>query len=626
MPKESEPATTTKTFHQVIVDFELALINGEAQEHLEVTLTALDQFDKSLEGVSLAEKGYSRSSREHWYTRFASALTRYITDPETSITLSGLEKVCRRKQTIAYIFNASGYRNMGHLLSLMSDRSEEGTKLKSKRAAVLFAFCGLDDLSDELLNLALQQPPEVLIVLMLGWLNQRAVLTERGDANRSKLLVSGHLIENAEISDAHVPQVVNAWMYSSYASEPRKHEIKRSFGKLMRRLLDRPGVYAPELTAPARSKPRILVIHERFRNAHAMYRCYAPFLNALGQYFELVALAESEQIDEASDSLFTEVVKLPNGRKSVRDIARTVRTLEPDMIYYPSLGMSHWTVLLAQWRLAPIQFMTHGHPATSMSPVIDYAYTCDLQGDVASLNSERLLMGDDKSVFAPHAELPATLPELVSPSDREVRVAVNSKVMKLSSRLLTICRRLQQNSRVPVRFSFYPGERSVFFDGLAAAIQAQLPMADVMPLATYEQFLEQMSRCDLALAAFPFGNTNSTVDTSLLGLPTVVHFGPESPAQTDAMVLRTAGLPEWLVCHSDEKYYETALALINDADLRVSVTKGLDRSAIRERLFPKGQGASATVFAEMIWEMYQNHAKLSSSKQRVYRYADLVKN
>ena len=128
--------------------------------------------------------------------------------------------------------------------------------------------------------------------------------------------------------------------------------------------------------------------------------------------------------------------------------------------------MSHWTVMLAQLRLAPIQIMTHGHPATSMSDVIDYAYVCDQEGDVGPLYSEKLL-GSKFASFAPHTALPLETPPLLPASSREVRVAVNSKVMKLSHRLLGICRRLAEEADVPVKFSFFPGERGLFFDGLA---------------------------------------------------------------------------------------------------------------------------------------------------------------
>ena len=70
--------------------------------------------------------------------------------------------------------------------------------------------------------------------------------------------------------------------------------------------------------------------------------------------------------------------------------------------------------MLAGLRLAPLQLMAHGHPATSMWETIDFAYVNDLQGDPASLHSERLLIGNNTAVFEPHSDLPVELPKLVS--------------------------------------------------------------------------------------------------------------------------------------------------------------------------------------------------------------------
>ena len=159
--------------------------------------------------------------------------------------------------------------------------------------------------------------------------------------------------------------------------------------------------------------------------------------------------------------------------------------------------------MLAQLRLAPIQIMTHGHPGTSMSAAIDYAYVSDLQGDVANLHSEKLLLGSRYASFAPHSDLPVQTPPLLEPSDREVRVAVNSKVMKLSHRLLSVCKRLNEQASVPVKFSFFPGERGLFFDGLAPAIKAQVPDAEVVQYVDYRTFLAEMCRCDLGLGGVP---------------------------------------------------------------------------------------------------------------------------
>jgi len=621
------------SFTELIPRYEGVLDGGTRISRFEETITVLDGMTRHCREAGLAERGRPTALREHWYTRLAVALTRFATHPETALNLDELEQICRRKQTIVYIFNASGYRVGTHLISLLSHTSEAGKKsVPLNRATIIFALCGLDDIPKELMDLLPRQRPEVLLILMFGWLNQRAVLTKRGEENRSRLLSMGPIVEQAQISDKHIAMVVNAWMYSTYASDPKKHAIKTSFNKLLLDLMRRaPAGQMEQHTGRksekkkhSRSKPIMVIVHERFTTNHAMYRCYARPIRDLANFFELVAVVEEEHIDDNSASIFSRTIRLAKTEKHIWKIKATIEEVGPDVVYYPSLGMSHWTVLLAQLRLAPMQFMTLGHPATSGSDAIDYVYTCEMEGDLSAVFHEKVLVGSSLAFYDAHSELPSDLPALLPASDREVRVAVNSKVMKLSYRLIEICRRLTKDASVPVRFSFFPGERNLFFDGLVPAIKAQLPEAQVHPYVSYELFLKEMCKCDLALAAFPFGNTNSTVDTCLLNIPTVVHFGPESPAQSDALVLRTAGISDALICKSDDEYYETALNLINSPAARKEIFQDLPREEVRKRLYRDAESDGQDPFAEVIHAVYKRHNSLMASDDRVFHYRDLL--
>lgn len=623
MSKDTTPDTLT--FDGFVTRYELALRDNDPTTWYESTIEVIDAVQRHCATTGLAESKIARSTREHWYTRLAAALTAFITSPTVSLSLEQLSAVCKRKQSIAYIFSASGYRSMKHLIPLLGDHKGKEIRIPRDRSVVLFAFVGLDDIPAPMMQLALQQAPDILLILMLGWLNQRAILTEQGEKNRGLLLKSGKAVESAKITDALIDQIVNAWMYSSYASIPTKHDIKASFNVLLSGLMAEVGLVAEPVKRAKKKRPTIVVIHERFIQQHAMYRCYAPSLKMLKQKFHLVAIAEDQWIDKASDDIFDEIHHLAEGTKKIVELVRLVQNQKPDLVYYPSLGMSHWTVMLAQLRLAPIQIMSHGHPGTSKSPVIDYVYMCELEGDLAALHSEKILLGSKYGAFEPHSNLPSELPSLIAPSDREVRVAVNSKVMKLSHRLIDICERLIANAKVPVRFSFFPAERGLYFDGLVEAITARIPEATVAPYVDYNTFLSEMCKCDLALAAFPFGNTNSTVDTCLLGLPTIANFGPESPAQTDRMVLETAGFPDWLVARSDEEYYDKALQLINDPELRCGILKDVTRSSVRQRLFKMAALHEETdPFADMFWFVYENHEALQQSSERVFHYQDVL--
>ena len=620
----SEAPDKTDTFEAVVRRYEEVLQGEPENRWIGHTISLIDDLMRVCEPLGLLEKGNRTRAVEHWYTRAAAAITRCVVHPNVTIDAAQLDALCRRKQALAYIFQASGYRSMRHLQALMGEQTAQTTTIPNEKVAVLLSIISLDDLGQELITLALNQPPNILLPLMIGWLNQRAILTTRAEQNRGKLLASGHLVEGVEIDDSQIAPIVNAWMYSTYAESINKHSIKTSFNKLLSQRLVSAGI-TPCAPQPATSsKPKLLVIHERFREQHAMFRCYAPLISSLKPHFELIAMAEEIHIDTASDHIFDSFIKLGDGSKPINKLVEVISQLSPHMIYYPSLGMSHWTVMLAQLRLAPIQIMTHGHPATSMLPTIDYVYLNEADPTIATTVSEKILMGGPVPSFASHINLPETMPDLAVPTDREVRVAVNSKVMKLSHRLLTICRRLSDEATVPVKFSFFPGERGLYFDGISASIKAHLPEATVVPYVNYPTFLQEIAKCDLALAAFPFGNTNSTVDTCLLGLPTVAHFGHDSSSQTDALVIKTAGYPDWLVCNTDEAYFNTALELICDREKRLSVTKDLRHEEVRERLFSQNsQNNGVTAFAELFKYAFENHQNMRESSQRIFKSIDL---
>lgn len=612
------------TFDELVALFEEELLAPETVPSVDRLIELINAVEQKIKFIGLRDAKTSQAVIENRYTRLAAVVSRVAVHPEVIISHNQLSQICRRKQTFAYIFNASGYRNMSHLVSLAGSRVDGKLRLSLQKAAVLLAFMGLEDVTDELMDVCLKQPPNVLLKLMLGWLNQRAIITEQAEKNRTRLLDAGPLIAGVDISDADISLAVNSWMYTSYACSERKHDLKEHLNTVLKNRMARADISPKRPKKTTRKRPVMLIIHERFISAHAMYRCYAPLIQQLDKTFELRALADTESIDDEASQLFTETHKLESPRPSIKQIVELIEGIKPDVIYYPSLGMSHWTVMIANLRLARVQIASLGHPATTRMDTIDFVYTPKMEGDLTKVFSERILVGESGELFEAHPDLMSDLPFLASPSDREVRIAVNSKVMKLSYRLINICKKLAAEATKPVAFSIFPGERGIYYDGLVPAIQSQLPTATVHPYQGYSSFLKEIAKCDLALSAFPFGNTNSTVDTALLGLPTVAHFGPECPAQSDKRVMETAGLPTEGVAQTDEEFFQIALRLIEDEDARKRMTGGLDRESVRANLLGNKRNQEVNNFGEVFTAAYRHYDQIRSSQQRVWTHSDLM--
>lgn len=105
-----------KSFQQCVLDYEVAIDTTETTTFITATLSLLDGINHACRRGGFVEKGAATASREHWYTRAAAALTRVIVHPKITVGMEGLVALTRRKQTIAYIFSASGYRIMKHLV------------------------------------------------------------------------------------------------------------------------------------------------------------------------------------------------------------------------------------------------------------------------------------------------------------------------------------------------------------------------------------------------------------------------------------------------------------------------------------------------------------------------------
>ena len=615
-----------KSIAEVVLSYEQALSTLQ-DAGVELTTKAIDDFVGAWDASRVGHTPARDATSLHWQTRFGSALTRWVLMPSTVVTQKQLEQLCFRKRHLSYLFAASGFRSTGHLGHNAVTRHADGQEtIALSKLAVVLALMSINDVPSSFMDKALQFDPQVLLPLMLGWLSERANLTRLGEENRSRLLASAEKVRGANINHGYLNTFTAAWMFCSYAELPEKHDFKAVLNDILCQHLKTLPLPSGQVAAKSRSRPVALVILENLHSWHAMYRCYEKQLRSMRQYFQLIAIADKQRIDAKGAELFDDGHYYDLGGSPLDKTVQIIREISPDLIYYPSVGMHPWIICLANLRLAPIQLAALGHPATTRSAEMDYVITC-VEGDVEKVCGERILVWEDDVLFSAHPDLQGfDLPEKVY-SSGTVNIGVASKVMKLNYRLLDICRSIRANANCKVNFHFFPGESKIALDGVAAMIDRELPGANVYGEMPYLSLMTLLANCDLCLSAFPFGNTNGTVDACLLGIPNIAHFGPEPPAQTDKLVFRKAGYPLWLVAHSDEEYLATALRLINKptelAELRASLPQ---RDVAARNMFGDEDAAKPNSFGDLMNWVWHNHTRILESGTRVIRWADIQGN
>lgn len=556
------------------------------------------------------------------YTRFAAAMTTHVLSPSFQLTNTEFYYLCNHKIVIESAFALSGFGDAQHLLDYLLEVDAEGyTVLKESTVFITCLFFSLDNIPDALFEAALGLNISVLLPLMLGWISTHRVLTPDGERRRSRLLESHELIHHGDLPIEMFRAVCHSWMYCTYADTPRRHEIKRTLNELTTRLGVREGVRPRSVARRKVPKPRLLLAAERWKSNHAMYRCYAPSVEQLKERFHLTLLADEGEWDETSRQLFDEVQGIRQIGIKMTEIVAAVIKVRPDIIYYPSIGMSAWTVVSANHRLAPIQCMTGGHPATSMSEHIDYFLVPEKLAEAEGSIHERVIVWNGNLPLAPYPGLQESTPEAAKPDDVLFHVAVHASAMKLSARFLSTCRKLIDVCGKPLHFRFFPGSAGVGMDDLRIRLPTLLPGAKVTvePYMPYDALLAALSTCDLALAPYPFGNTNSTTDTCLVGLPTVCYRAPELHCLGDKLVIQAAGLPDWLLTTDDESYLQTARNLICDDALRNELREQLLSGDLRDRLFNPAADEEPGAFGKAMWWLYENHEAIQASADHVLR-------
>lgn len=505
------------------------------------------------------------------YTRLASAITQLFTDPNFGFTHDGFVRLCGDHPTLHGIFKASSFHSMDHVLSLVGARDpadQSRLSFTGEQSIPKLLLCwSLDSTIDLDYEAISAGAPTWFVAAMLGWLSIGGIHSQKGYDRKCELLRKAHLLEVSPFHDASMMAAGDCYMHCSYVDIPEKHEVKKVLNRQLRRLIESKMTVEERPTLERKERPKIVVPIEWFGSHHAMYRCYAPSLLQLRPHFEVVAIARTSEIDDASKQVFDKVIELSADALSVADIVAAVAAEAPDIIYYPSIGMTAWWVALSNFRLAPIQAMTPGHPATTHSDCIDYIVSDgDLFGDERMYREKcvPLPVGGARYIGRGMTEFPGRpngnpYAGSVPGWPPLVRLAVPAMVMKLVPPFLAACQRIRQESKVPVEFHFFPNMQATGYVLITNELRKWVPDCVVHPRMDYGPYLELLAQCDLMLSTFPFGGTNSSIDAMLVGLPVLTLEGNQIHERSDASMIRRAGLPQWLIVKDADAYVQMAL-------------------------------------------------------------------
>jgi len=532
----------------------------------------------------------------HIINRICSALSALFSDSAFGLSLDGYRQLLYFHRWIATLFAASSFRNADHILRALNIKGPRARAVEVNNRD-LTKFCLLYTPNSEIpldMEALWAHDRHLAVALACALLSPRFLGTIAAHDKREVLL--GWLPPKLEqINDLNVLPIGvlhDVYMHCSYADTPRRHAIKAPINRLVRKKLEEQGirdVTHVRRTRAAGEKPLLMVVLEWFSGSHSIYRTHSASIKAASERFRVVGIGHAGQVDALGKAVFDEYVEVTGD--TVAFVRAKAEELQPDIVYYPAFGMFPHSIYLTNLRLAPVQIVSYGHPATSRSPFIDYfVLPEDWVGDPDCFSEKLLPVPKAAMPFVPSAQTSTYEPVLREQPDT-VRIAVAATTMKLNPGFIETLARIRHEAGKPLEFHFFMGvARGLVYLEARDLICRYLPDAFIHPIMPYAEYMARINACDLYLNPFPFGNTNGIVDVTALGMVGVCKTGPEVLEHIDEALFTRIGLPEWLVARSKDDYVRAAKRLITDDAMRLVLRRTLLKSDA-VKVFYQGQPA-----------------------------------
>jgi tetratricopeptide (TPR) repeat protein len=279
------------------------------------------------------------------------------------------------------------------------------------------------------------------------------------------------------------------------------------------------------------------------------------------------------------------IVDLPADLPAAR---RIIAEAELDVLHYPEIGMDTFTYFLAFARLAPLQTVSWGHPATSGLPNIDLFLSPDAMEppDADQHYSERLIRLRSLSIDVARPVLESesmTRDRLGLSPSRPAYVCAQSLFKAHHTFDETVRLILSRDRDGMVYFishSDYADRR--FLDRLRRTVGDDMVRVKILPRFTKTTFLHLLRASDVLLDVPQWSGGKSSLEGLAMGTPIVHHPGQFMRGRHTRAFLHHIGLAATVV-DAPSVYAEVAARLVHDSAFRREVREHIARNS--ERLF-----------------------------------------
>ena len=587
-------------------------------------LDILSKIDTNFGGVEGIEIDYPSQLNDelvqdkikHFCTRVAVAMSELFSDPKLDISEGGAQRFFTLQRWINMIFASSPFVNADHVLQTYN-RNPDKTNLSDfhldNARSSLIKFC-IFYLPESNVNVNLDAlwnlDPELCASLCFVLQSPRFIGTDQAFSKRGTLLQwfpeKLATIENLN----NVPSAIShdVYMHCSYDIAENKHWVKKALNQVIRRHLLQGGWTDRDVTklGERNGKPVMVVLLEHFHSSHSIYRTHSTSMIAARERFHLIGVG-NEAVDAVGQAVFDEfhLLKGDNIFSKLNELKEICEKNGAAVLYMPSIGMDLTTIFASNTRLAPVQVIALGHPATTHSDFIEYVIVeDDYVGSEKCFSEQLLRLPKDALPYVPSALAPQHVEYRLRENPEVVNIGIASTTMKLNPYFLAALKAIRDRANVKVHFHFALGQSSgVTHPYVERFIKSYLGNdATAHPHAPYDQYLRILHNCDMMVNPFPFGNTNGIIDMVTLGLVGVCKTGAEVHEHIDEGLFKRLGLPEWLIANTVDEYVERAIRLAENHQERLELRRHIIENNGLQTLFTGDPSPMGKVLLEKFEE------------------------
>lgn len=512
-----------------------------------------------------------------------------LTNPDAALSDKNFQQLIFFHETLHTLFYIHGMDKTDDAVQALLAKNKKPPSTDQKKILLLLSLESELDLA----SILKMTDSSYRTAAYIAYMNYRKIFRKNTYANKIKLMTLRGELDKAASDTVNLTNTTNTYFLSSYLNIADRHSIKDNINTACRNYLAKIGRDLKRMQTVETeysfvidpSRPTILIVAEVFARNHAMYRGWGKLMKALQKDFNVVFSMPHDKADPSLSDDYMNFVLF----KNLGEIYHIAHAVKPDILFMPSVGMRFYNIMLSNMRVAPIQMMGLGHPATSMSEFIDYvvspgglydpdAFPKDVYIDdgypekhTPLLSKERFLM--PSSVDAePHES-----------GEKILRVGVVGSDIKVSYPFFSMLRDIVQDSPFRIEISFIVAASGIDSLYIEKYLNDTFPDAVYYGWQPYEEYIGTIKQMDIILNPFPFGHTNTVIDTLMCGKPFVGMTGPEPSAKTEKDIVEKVGLSELFIAR-DEKEYKHKFRSLAESIL-AGKAEFFDRNEVYDRIY-----------------------------------------